>query len=187
MKLTKLHPHQQITGLSGLSVQDFWIWAYADLLTGSVRNAFAEFMVGFALGSLAQPRAWIQRRGLPYRGCRIDVRAAAYVQSEPQERPSRIRYDIGSGPAPDEADPSVDVFVFCLFAWDDYIDKDAARNAMIDSANWVFFVVPAAAVTAARADQKMVGLRWLHQHATGGPVPFAFLQDRIDFTLGVDN
>lgn len=184
MKLTKLHPHQTIEGLSGLSVQDFWVWAYADLLTASIRNAFAEFLVGFALGSLSQPRAWVQRRGLAYRGHRVDVRAAAYVQSEPQQRPSRIRYAITSDPAADADAPPVDVVVFCLFAYADTSDKNAARDAILDSANWIFFVVPAPAVTAARASQKMVGLRWLGQHASGGPVPFAFLQERIDFVLG---
>src|SRR5690606_10090032 len=84
MTMRKLHPHQEIKGLSGLTAEDFWIWAYSDLLDNTVRNAFAEFMVGFVLGRLSSPRPGQESTGFVYREKRIEVKAAAYTQNKPQ-------------------------------------------------------------------------------------------------------
>ncbi len=45
-----------IDGLDGLTVGDFWSWAYSDLLSNANRGVFAEFIVAVALGVHEQPR-----------------------------------------------------------------------------------------------------------------------------------
>jgi len=51
MGVTKLEPSRKIRGLHGLSVGDFWAWAYSDVLSNRNRSIFAEFAVGAAIGA----------------------------------------------------------------------------------------------------------------------------------------
>ncbi len=46
MNITKLEPNRVIDDLYGNTVPDFWSWAFSDLLSGSNRGVFAEFLVG---------------------------------------------------------------------------------------------------------------------------------------------
>jgi len=56
MKLKKLNPEDRILGVEGLSLGDFWSWAYSDILSNRNRSVFAEFIVGSALGVIDEPR-----------------------------------------------------------------------------------------------------------------------------------
>jgi hypothetical protein len=40
----------------GVTVGDFWAWAYSDILNNTDRAIFAEFVVGTALGVTDAPR-----------------------------------------------------------------------------------------------------------------------------------
>ena len=51
----RLTPDHPIAGL-GLTVGDFWSWAYSDVLVNTVRPLLAEFLVAAALGQLDQAR-----------------------------------------------------------------------------------------------------------------------------------
>lgn len=179
--------------MSGLTVEDFWIWAYADLLTNTVRNAFAEFMVGFSLGCLNKPRGDQNDLGFMYRDRLVAVKAAAYTQSEPQSKKSKINFDIAvkkksrgqliQTNRPNALRPS-DCYVFCLFTYDNYNDKDAARNALIDTNHWTYFVVPTDYIDEELERQKTVGVRWLEQNSAGGPTEYFELKDCVDYVLG---
>lgn len=190
--MRKLHPHQEIVGLSGLTLEDFWIWAYSDLLTNTVRNAFAEFMVGFALGRLNTPRPGYDGAHFIYRDKRVDVRAAAYTQSQPQNKKSKINFDVNLrkvAPTPNTPLPAgrlraSDCFVFALFTYDDYNDKDAARNALIDTKHWAFYVLTAQQIDSELGEQKTVGVGWLNDNTRGGPVRFHEIKGCIDRALG---
>ncbi|MBD1846459.1 hypothetical protein H6F89_24140 [Cyanobacteria bacterium FACHB-63] len=39
-----------------VTVQDFWAWAYSNILSNRNRSIFAEFLVAAALGLTHQPR-----------------------------------------------------------------------------------------------------------------------------------
>lgn len=186
--MRKVHPHQEIVGLSGLSIEDFWIWAYSDLLTNVTRNAFAEFMVGFALGRLHNART--EQTGFNYRDRCVEVKAASYVQSEPQRKKSKINFNIGLRKGEGKSDstgrlvrPS-DCYVFCLFTFETFTDKDAARNALLDSNNWVFYVVPTALLNEKVPRNKTLGVKWMDENCPGGAVKYPQLKQRIDEILG---
>ena len=57
--MTRRDPNAPVSGLSGpglsgATLADFWSWAYSDLLDRSVRQALAQFVVGWTLDNLAQ-------------------------------------------------------------------------------------------------------------------------------------
>lgn len=49
-------PADPIPGISGLTVCDFWRWAYSDILSNRNHSIFADFIVGVALGVVDRPR-----------------------------------------------------------------------------------------------------------------------------------
>lgn len=51
-----LKAEEPIPGLNGVTVGDFWSWAYSDLQSNTIRPLFAEYLVGRCLGALTQPR-----------------------------------------------------------------------------------------------------------------------------------
>src|SRR5689334_3299664 len=91
----KLNPLRPITGLDGLTITDFWVWAYSDILSNSNRSVFAEFMVGSALNVLETPRVEWDGVDFRYGSKKVEVKAAAYLQSWAQTKPSTISFDIG--------------------------------------------------------------------------------------------
>lgn len=187
--MRKLHPHQEIVGLSGLTVEDFWIWGYSDMLTNVVRNTFAEFLVGFALGRLHTPKSGQDSIGFHYRDRQVMVKAAAFVQSNPdQKKKSKVNFDIrqrvGKGTSDSRTLRTSDCYVFCLYAYGNYQDKDAARNALIDVDNWKFYVIPTTLLNEQVPDKKTVGIGWMEEFCPDGAVQFSDLKRRIDTVLG---
>jgi hypothetical protein len=184
--MRKLHPHQQIAGLSGLTAEDFWIWAYSDMLNNVVRNAFAEFMVGFALGRLHTPKIGQESIEFNYRDKKVVVKAASYVQSQEQTKKSKINFDVAI--KKDKDKPKIlrtsDCYVFCLFTFEGFEDKDTARNALIDTTHWRFYVLPTELLNQLIPKKKTVGVRWMNNNCPDGPVGFDDLKVCIDQILG---
>ncbi len=151
----------------GRGVLDFWCWAYSDLNANVIRGAFAEFVVATALGiPLQEPRVpWaevdLESPGMP----KIEVKAAAYVQSWPQEKPSDIsfRYPATSAVAGSskKVRPS-DVYVFCLLTPRQREDVD-----MLNFDLWRFFVVPTAILNKRQRSQTDITLASLEQLVEG--------------------
>jgi len=186
--MRKLHPHQEIVGLRGLTVEDFWIWGYSDLLTNVIRNTFAEFMVGFALGCLHTPKRRQDLIIFDYRDKRVAVRAASYVQSEPQKKKSKINFDLRTHLGYDEYKATlrpVDCYVFCLFTCADFENKEAARTALINTAYWRFYVVATTLLNEKVPQKKTIGVGWMDENCPDGPVEFPDLKRRIDQVLGL--
>ncbi|MEW6511721.1 MAG: hypothetical protein AB1428_12270 [Bacteroidota bacterium] len=50
MKINRILPATPIPCLLGVTVGDFWSWAYTDALSNPHRSAFTEFLVASALG-----------------------------------------------------------------------------------------------------------------------------------------
>lgn len=191
--MRKVHPHQEIVGLSGLTAEDFWIWAYSDMLENTVRNAFAEFLVGFVMGRLNRPRPGQESVGFDYRDKQVTVKAASYTQNKPQRKKSKINFDIAvrkkeqalvSQSNRTGARRPSDCYVFCLFVYDNFNDKDAARNALLDTNHWVFYVVPTEQLDRMLPVHKTVGVGWLEDNCDGGATRYTDLKQRIDDVLG---
>lgn len=165
-------------GAAGLSLGQFWAWAYSDVLSNRNRGILAEFLVGAALDVLDPPRVeWAAYDHL-YRGRRIEVKAASYIQQWAQPRRSTISFDI----APKLPDNIVrggqlvrartaDCFVFGLFGATDPVIAD-----VLDLGSWQFYVV--ASDVLPTSDR--LGLTEIVRRAGAPPHDYAAIQSRVD-------
>lgn len=160
---------QQLTGdeefvlhgsSTGISVKDFWRWAYSDLFNNTQRGVLAEFLIHSALENIStQPRAdWLPFDITSPSGRRIEVKSAAYLQSWTTDFPSQIRYDIapklawnGQGYAT-EAKRNCDLFVFCLYT---ALTHD---KSILDLDYWEFYVLPTSILNTRIPNQKTISL-----------------------------
>lgn len=79
---------------TGISVSEFWSWAYSDLLNNTLRGVLAEFLVKKSF-SFYPPREILRTDWTPYdlaspSGRRIEVKSAAYLQSWTEDYFSHI-------------------------------------------------------------------------------------------------
>jgi hypothetical protein len=173
-----------IAGLPGLSLGDFWSWAYSDVLNNRNRSILAEFLVASALGLLDTPRVEWDAVDLRYRGRGIEVKSAVYLQSWPQQELSTIRFDVAKklgwgAPANTYAtEPvrSAGCYVFCL-----YPETDPAKADVLDANAWQFYVLSRAHMDRTLGEQKSIGLARLQSLCD--PVAYGDLKDRIDGLL----
>ena len=162
---------QQLTGneeftlhdsSAGITIEDFWRWAYSDLLDNTERGVMAEFLVYSSLNGNTH-RAQMRVNWLPFdvaspSGRRIEVKSAAYLQSWTTDFPSQIQYDIAPKLAWDghsyalEAKRNCDIFVFCLYT---ALTRD---KSILDLDYWEFYVLPTSVLNAKIPTQKKISL-----------------------------
>lgn len=179
-----LQPEQPIRGLPDATIGDFWVWAYSDLVSNTVRPIFAEFLVGRCLGVLNCPRKEWDHVDLCYGGKKIEVKSSAYVQTWAQTRPSTIVFDISSKRSPWIAElnqyglpgRSADCYVFCL-----HTDMQRACQSVADVSHWEFFVLSAETINRHFGMQKRVRLSRLKTFCS--PVTYGQLKQMVDAVL----
>ena len=67
---------------TSIMLQDFWRWAYSDLLNNTHRGVLAEFLVHSALETKDVTRAdWLPFDLTSPSGLRIEVKSSAYLQA----------------------------------------------------------------------------------------------------------
>ena len=182
--LVKLNPQYRIVSLGNLAVSDFWSWAYSDILTNTTRSVFAEFLVGTALGLTDKPRIEWDAYDFDYKGTKIEVKSASYLQSWQQKALSTIRFDIAKKnswfAATNTSSAALirpaDIYVFCL-----YPETDPAKCNILDVNTWEFYVVATAHLERECGNQKSMGLKRIQKLAS--VVPYSELKTAIDFML----
>ena len=146
------------------SKQEFWEWAYDDLLTNTTRGVLAEYIVAKALGVHNTKRIQWDQYDLVIGDIGVEVKSAAYVQSWEQTGPSVIKFGIRLAKGWDarnarantyaaSAQRSADVYVFCLLA-----GKDGEQIDPLDVAHWTFYVLSTSELNRKVPAQKMIGL-----------------------------
>ena len=81
--------------LASAAVEDYWQWAYSDIIGNTNRGALAEFIVAKAVSSTALVRdAWAAYDLKTATGIRVEVKSSAYLQSWYQKRLSRPAFSI---------------------------------------------------------------------------------------------
>lgn len=134
----------------GLSVRDFWAWALGDLRMNTSRGFLVEFLVAKAVNSPTPFRVeWAPFDVLAADQTRIEVKAAGYLQSWTQARPSTPTYSFSTAYATTfwdeqtgvyaDVDPRdrVHVWVFALQTCTDHATYDP-----MSLSQWEFRVVP---------------------------------------------
>jgi hypothetical protein len=151
--------------MTRLNKQEFWEWAYGDLLTNTTRGVLAEYIVATALGICDTKRLqWdqydleIDRVG---KRVGIEVKSAAYVQTWAQARISEITFGIRPATGWDahndtyaaSAKRSAGVYVFCLLE-----GEDRERIDPLDVAQWTFYVLSTSELDRQVPTQKTIRL-----------------------------
>lgn len=145
---------------TSIILQDFWRWAYSDLLNNTHRGVLAEFLVHSALGIKDVARAdWLPFDLTSPSGLRIEVKSSAYLQAwTPEDVFSQIIFDISKKLAWDGATYSSkamrnnDLYVFCVFT---------ARTrdvSILDLDHWDFYVLPTSVLNEKVPEQKKISL-----------------------------
>lgn len=184
--MDKLPPTTPIPALEGLTVGDFWSWAYSDLLSNQNRGVFAEFLVGTALGVVDKPRVEWDGCVLIYRGHKIEVKASGFLQSWQQHTLSQVRFDIAPKQAWDAATNTYsdralrisDCYVFCLLG-----ETDPTHVSVLNVEAWSFFVLSSRFIDARLGAQKTIGLKPLRQLCR--PVTYPDLRTEVDRVLDI--
>lgn len=123
-----------------LNKREFQAWAYDDLLTNTTRGLLAEYIVAKAVGIRNTKRVeWDQYDLRIADRVGVEVKSAAYVQSWPQARISKIAFsirpaqgwDASTDTLADSAKRSAAVYVFCLLN-----GEDRDRIDPLDMAHW---------------------------------------------------
>lgn len=153
---------------SGISLADFWRWAYSDLLNNTSRGVMAEFLVkksfdGITPSMDTQTRIdWIPYDVASPSGRRVEVKSAAYLQSWTRDYYSKIIFDIAPKKAwsPDtgyspECIRHSDLYVFCVYT------ALSQEQSILDLDLWNFYVLPTEVLNQKCPLQKTIGLQSL--------------------------
>lgn len=173
MNLTKLEPNRVIDDLYGNTVLDFWSWAFSDLISNSNRGAFAEFLVGAVLGTTENARIEWDIADHIYRGRKIKVKSAAYIEHWLQSKPSRIAFSVNHLQQKEIKTsvpgltlyPKPEVYVFCVFNVKERNDAN-----LLDMGKWLFYVVAAHVVESKYRRKKSVTLKEVQRVASSVPI-----------------
>lgn len=152
---------------SGVSLADFWRWAYSDLLNNTSRGVMAEFLVEKSLEGITPPNTQMRIDWMPYdvtspSGRRIEVKSAAYLQSWTRDYYSKIIFDIApkrawspeTGYSP-ECIRHSDLYVFCVYT---ALSQD---QSILNLDLWDFYVLPTEVLNQKCPQQKTIGLQSL--------------------------
>jgi hypothetical protein len=181
-----LSAYSEIPGLSNVRIGDFWSWAFSDILDNRTRSIFAEFLVGSALNTLNCPRREWDAYDLDFRGWKIEVKSAGFIQSWKTGKLSRISFDIARKRAwfantntySDGYVRSADCYVFCLLA-----ERDPAKLNVFDTSQWRFWLLTKQYIDRELGNQKTISLSRLR--AIAEEVPFDQLRSRLGQLLEV--
>jgi len=145
-------------------LQDFWRWCASDLLDNTLRGTLAEFIVAKALGIEAPQENW-SAYDLKLDNWKIEVKAAAYVQSWSQKKPSTITYSIrptrawtSKGGRSDIVKRQSDIYIFCLLS-----EKDKEKVNPLDLDQWDFYPVLTSILTEKLSNQGTIALSVLQK------------------------
>lgn len=160
---------------------DFWSWGFSDLLSNSLRGIFAEFLVGSALDCLNQSRIEWDAYDLIYRGKKIEVKSAAYVQTWHTDTFSKIGFNIGAKREysyttrkySTEIKRHADVYIFCLLK-----EQDIDTLDPLNVSHWEFYIVLTEILDERFPAQKTISLSALSKIAK--PVRYDEIKPKID-------
>ena len=168
------------------TIQDYWRWAYSDLIDNASRGVFAEWLVAQALGlPTSTPRAVWDNFDLTYRGKGIEVKSCAYHQAWEQKKMSRITDNVrasqGWDPKTNLVDKTVcrraDVYVLCLLA-----EQNREKLNPLDTDQWHFWVVSTKFLNERKRSQHSIGIAALKKEVGPG-VEFQELKAEVERCL----
>jgi hypothetical protein len=146
-----------------------------------LRGIFAEFLIGSTLNVLEQPRREWDSHDLDYKGQKIEVKSAAYIQSWHQGRYSNISFGIESKYVYSYETNTyssvrarfADLYIFCLLN-----EKNVELIDVLNTEQWQFYIVKTSVLNTLFPNQKRISLSTLEKVTT--PVHYQELKNMID-------
>lgn len=141
----------------GLSVLDFWKYAYSDL-NSDPRDVIAEFLVSNALGlkEATNRQDWTPY-DIDYKGIRVEVKSTGYYQTWRGEGEISTQRTYSVRKATDKNtgiyERHNDLYVFCLLNGK---TREEANPLVLE--NWEFYVVPTSVINKECGENKTISL-----------------------------
>ncbi len=146
----------------GVSLQEFWQWSGSDLICNSQRGVLAEYLVAHALGVDTGVRSeWDAYDLKTDAGVKVEVKASGFVQSWPQEKLSRVGFDIApkiswdasTNTSATDAGRPADVYVFAVHSHIDQVSIDP-----LNVNQWEFYVLATSVLEQGCSSQRRISL-----------------------------
>lgn len=181
--VTRKSGRECFSGIRGAhTLQDFWEWAFSDVVGNTVRGKLAEYIVATAVGCESDLRpTWESFDLLSPEGIKIEVKSSAYLQSWEQKGFSQIQFSIAeSGSENGSADAAkkkrqAHVYVFCVLK-----HKDPETLNPLDLAQWDFYPVATLRLNACFKQQKSLALGSLRSRCKAVACPYTSLKAAIE-------
>ena len=168
---TRLAPTQPFTGgeatnLNGVTILEYWQWAYSGIVGNTERGNLAEFLVAQALDIATDVRNdWEDFDLTTKDGTKIEVKSSAIVQSWRQTRIYPPRFSIRKTlPTWDYSSTTkqryADIYVFCLLA---HLDKETINP--MDVSQWEFYALRTDVIDRDLGDAQSISLRDLRSRS----------------------
>jgi len=164
----------------GFELLEFWRYCASDLLDNTLRGTLAEFIVARALG-VSEPRGSWGAYDIDFNEWKVEVKAAAYIQSWKQRKVSKITFSIRPTRSwtPDsgysgEVKRQSDIYVFCLLS-----ESNPQKVDPLALDQWEFFPVLTTIIDKIFANQKSVSLSSLMQKLNPEKCSFDTLRDTL--------
>lgn len=163
------------------TLQDFWAWAFSDLVSNTERGKLAEYIVATAMGcDGGTSPTWGSFDLLSPEGIKIEVKASAYIQSWEQKGFSRIKFSIAESlywngfAYAKEKKRQADVYVFCVLK-----HKEQDTINPIDLEQWEFYPVSTDILNEAVKGQKTICLARVTELCGRGPFTYQMLRKAV--------
>lgn len=154
------------TGETLSTLNDFWSWAYSDILGNAERGAIAEYLVALALNLTDKPRIPWDKYDLLLKEngkeISIEVKSSGFFQTWGQREKSKLIFGIQPTKAWDyitdtfeeEQKRQADIYVFCVH---NVKDKNDKMNTL-DLSQWDFYLLPTSVLDEKLRKQKTATL-----------------------------
>ncbi|MCD4843208.1 MAG: hypothetical protein K8R25_01850 [Methanosarcinales archaeon] len=147
------------------SLEQFWQWAYSDIIGNTVRGILAEYIVAKALDLTEKIRIeWDAFDLLTDKGLKIEVKSASYIQTWYQKKYSEISFSIrktkywdeNTNIQAQESKRQADIYVFCLL-------KHKVQETLnpLDLNQWDFYILSSSVINKEMGDSKHITLKKL--------------------------
>lgn len=148
-------------------LENFWSWAYSDLLGNTERGVLAEYLVACAMGIQGKVRnIWDKFDLLSPEGISIEVKSSGYLQSWGQKELSKLvfgiqptwGYDSQTNIYDTIKKRQADIYVFCVHK---HLEQDTVNP--LDLNQWDFYLLPTRILNEKVSVQKKITLSSLIQ------------------------
>ncbi len=161
------------------NINDFWEWAYSDVLCNINRGILAEFLIASTLNLTKRRREEFDEVDLHYKGKKIEVKTSTFIQCWSQKKLSNIIYNISKKRKLKKNGINytktvkrwADIYVFCL-----YTAKKKTEN-ILNTKLWEFYIIPTKVLNKKFKNQKSVSLNQIKKICE--PIKYSKLKTNI--------